>query len=52
MPFPQFDRSQLRILPLGERIHDLRREAILNQPGGSRVPFEHPAIPILAERIV
>lgn len=52
MPFPQFDRSQLRILPLGERIHDLRREAILNVPDGPRVPFEHPAIPILAERIV
>ena len=24
MPFPQFDRSQLNILPLGDRIHDLR----------------------------
>lgn len=52
MPFPQFDRSQLNILPLGDRIHDLRREAILNQPGAARVPFEHPAIPVLAERIV
>ena len=52
MPFPQFDRSQLNILPLGDRIHDLRREAILNQPGSPRVSFEHPAIPVLAERIV
>lgn len=52
MPFLQFDRSQLRVLPLGQRVHDLRREAILNVPGGPRVPFEHPAIPVLAERIV
>jgi len=52
MPFPQFDRSQLSILPLGERVHDLQREAILNQPGGPRVPFEHPAMPVLADKIV
>ncbi len=52
MPFPQFDRSELRVLPLGDRIHDLRREAIMRQPVGSREPFEHPAIPVLAEQIV
>ncbi|MEX0726698.1 MAG: hypothetical protein WD065_10540 [Planctomycetaceae bacterium] len=52
MPFPQFDRSQLRILPLGERVHDIRRDQILNLPDGPRVPFSHPALPILAERIV
>jgi hypothetical protein len=51
MPFPQFDRSQLKILPLGERVHDLRREVIFNQSTGSSLPFEHPAIPVLAERI-
>ena len=52
MPFPQFDRSQLRILPLGERIHDIHRDKILNLPEGPRIPFEHPALPTLAERIV
>lgn len=52
MPFEQFDRNQLRILPLGDRIHDLDRNVILNRPEGPRVPFEHPALPILAERIV
>lgn len=52
MPFPPFDRNQLRILPLGQRAHDLDLGTMLNEPGGSRIPFEHPALPILAERIV
>ncbi|MFN0198209.1 MAG: hypothetical protein ACKVT0_15795 [Planctomycetaceae bacterium] len=52
MPFPQFDRRQLRILPLRERIHDIQREQILNLPDGPRVPFSHEALPILADRIV
>ncbi len=51
MPFEQFDRDQLRILPLNEREHDIQRDAIVNLPGGPRVPFEHAALPILAERI-
>jgi hypothetical protein len=51
MPFPQFDRSQLRILPLGERVHDIRRDGIRIDPGGARVPFSHPALPTLAEAI-
>ena len=52
MPFPQFDRSRLQILPLAERTHDLTLEKIVNVPNGPRVPFAHKAIPILAERIV
>lgn len=52
MPFAQFDRDQLQILPLEERIHDLELKSILNQPTGPRVPFEHPALPIFAEKIV
>jgi len=52
MPFPQFDRSLLDILPLSERVHDLNIETMLNRPDGERVPFAHEAIPILAERIV
>lgn len=51
MPFAQFDRDKLRILPLMERVHDLDLESILNVPGGPRVPFEHAAIPILADKI-
>ncbi|MDZ4687174.1 MAG: hypothetical protein SH850_19020 [Planctomycetaceae bacterium] len=52
MPFPQFDRSQLRILPLGERVHDIRRDGIRMDPGGPRLPFSHPALPTLADAIV
>jgi hypothetical protein len=52
MPFAQFDRSKLQILPLAERVHDLDLQKIVNVPGGARVPFSHKAIPILAERIV
>uniref|UniRef100_A0A7C2P9U4 Deoxyhypusine synthase n=1 Tax=Schlesneria paludicola TaxID=360056 RepID=A0A7C2P9U4_9PLAN len=52
MPFPQFDRSQLRILPLGERVHDIRRDGIRMDPGGSRIPYSHPALPTLADAIV
>ena len=51
MPFPQFDRSHLRILPLRERVHDLSLRTMLNAPSGPRVAFAHPALPILAERI-
>jgi len=39
-------------MPLAERTHDLELKKILNHPGGERVPFEHSAIPILADKIV
>jgi hypothetical protein len=52
MPFTQFDRSRLQILPLAQRAHDLTLEKIVNVPNGPRVPFAHKAIPVLAERIV
>lgn len=52
MPFPQFDRSQLKILPLAERVHDIRRDGIRIDPEGPRVPFEHPALPAIADDIV
>src|SRR4051812_34851944 len=50
MPFPAFDRSRLRIRPLGERQHDLDLSALL--PLDAAPPdFEHPALPILARRL-
>ncbi len=52
MPFPQFDRSRLRLLPLSRRTHDLKAEDVLKTPGGDREPFEHPALPTLARRMV
>ena len=52
MSFEQFDRALLSIRPLRERDHDLRQDDVLSVPGGPRVAFVHPALPILAERIV
>lgn len=52
MRFPIFDRSRLKLLPLETRDHDLRSQTVLNHPEQRRVPFEHPALSILAERIV
>jgi len=51
MPFPQFDRSQLQLLPLSARVHDVDRSVMIF-PDSPRPPFDHPAIPVLAERIV
>jgi hypothetical protein len=50
MPFPEFDRSRLRIQPLAQRQHDLDRSAIL--PMDALPPaFSHPAIPDLGLRL-
>jgi hypothetical protein len=50
MPFPEFDRSRLRIQPLAERRHDLDLSAIL--PLDAPLPkFSHPAIPELGRRL-
>lgn len=51
MPYPRFDRSLLRLRPLAERKHEIDR-SVLTFPEGPRQPFEHPALPVLAERIV
>jgi hypothetical protein len=51
MPFPLFDRSRLLIKSLADRQHDLDLTALL--PLDAPLPtFEHPAIPILGERLV
>ncbi len=51
MPFEQFDRSRLTLKPLNERAHDLTLKDMM-EPGGVIPEFEHPAIDILAERII
>lgn len=51
MPFEQFDRSRLRLRPLEERTHDLDRCSLIF-PDSPREPFQHEALPELAERIV
>jgi hypothetical protein len=50
MPAPIFDRSRLRLQPLGQRQHDLTLQHLL--PLDAPKPdFSHPAIPRLAKRL-
>ncbi len=51
MPFAQFDRTRLQLQPLAERTNILDRGCLIF-PEGSRQPFDHPALPELATRIV
>ena len=51
MPYPKFDRSRLILKPLAEREHDLRLERTLLSLEGEVPPFEHPNLPVLADRI-
>ena len=54
MPFPQFDRSRLRLLPLSERQSDVNQSAMI-YPNSPRRPFDHPSaanLPPLAAKIV
>ena len=50
MPFKTFDRSRLKLRPLAEREHALGREALI-YPDSPYVRLDHPALPVLAERI-
>ncbi len=52
MPFAQFDRSQLKILPLNERVHDVDLDKTLLAVDGEIPSFSHPALPVLAEAVV
>jgi hypothetical protein len=51
MPFEQFDRSRLKLLPLSQRIHDLDLSAMLD-PDSHKPSFKHPSIGALADRIL
>jgi hypothetical protein len=51
MSFPLFDRSRLKIQPLAQRTHDLDLSVLL--PLDAPLPaFNHPALPILGQRLV
>src|SRR3954466_4930788 len=50
MPYPQFDRSRLRIRPLAERQHDLTVDHVLALDAEPPA-FTHPAIQTLSERL-
>jgi len=50
MPYPQFDRSRLRLLPLGERVHDMSLADVL--PLDAVVPdLALPELEAVAERV-
>lgn len=51
MPYPLFDRSRLLIQPLAQRRHDLDLSAVLALDAALPA-FEHPALPVLAKRLV
>src|SRR5215217_1692556 len=51
MPYPQFDRRQLGIKPLSERVHDMTLDHLLKL-GDPAPPVDDPALPKIAERIV
>lgn len=48
--YPIFDRGQLAIRPLSERIHDLHLDFWL-EPESAPVPYSHPDLPALAQRL-
>ncbi len=50
MPYPQFDRSQLKLRPLAERVHDMSLSHLLS-PDDPAPVVPDPALPELAERI-
>ena len=52
MPFEKFDLTCLNLRPLAERDHVLNRDETLITPTRPREPFSHPALPVLADRIV
>lgn len=50
MAYPTFDRSQLRLLPLAERQHDMTLAHLLALDAPA--PCDDPQLPVLAERIL
>jgi hypothetical protein len=50
MPYPQFDRTQLKLKPLGERVHDMTLDDLLTLDDPVP-PVADPALPEIAERI-
>lgn len=49
MPYPQFDRSKLRLQPLANRQHDLTLDIL--QPLDAPVSFDHPSVPVIGRRM-
>ncbi|MCS7310949.1 MAG: hypothetical protein NZ741_12085, partial [Armatimonadetes bacterium] len=50
MPYPIFDRSRLKLLPLAERVHDLSLDAFY-QLDDPVPPYDAPGLDTLAQRV-
>ncbi|MGC8783944.1 MAG: hypothetical protein ACP5RN_06125 [Armatimonadota bacterium] len=50
MPYPTFDRSRLKLLPLSERVHDLSLDSFYRL-GDPVPPYDAPGFDTLAQRI-
>ncbi len=50
MPYPQFDRSLLKLKPLSDRVHDMSIDSLLTLDDAFPV-VDDPALPEIAERI-
>lgn len=48
MPYPQFDRSRLKLQPLANRAHDLTLDVLLPLAAGG---FAHPSVPVIGRRL-
>jgi hypothetical protein len=51
MPYPKFDRSQLRLQPLANRSHDLTLD-VLKPLDPAAATFTHPNVPLIGRRLV
>ena len=51
MPYPTFDRAQLKLLPLAERDHDMTLDDLLELSVTRDTTFKDPALEQVAERI-
>ena len=49
MPYPQFDRTKLRLQPLAKRQHDLTLDIL--QPLDGPIEFAHPSLRVIAQRM-
>ncbi|MGI6368625.1 MAG: hypothetical protein ACOX2L_09785 [Anaerolineae bacterium] len=52
MPYPTFDRSQLRLLPLAERIHDMQLDEVLPLDAPPLRDYQGTELQTLADRVI
>ena len=52
MPYPMFDRSRLKLLPLAERVHDMTLDEVLDLNASRDAAFDSPALEQVAERMI